>query len=546
MLSLLNFSNLFLKLASSYSKLLEQIEEKGKQNPKPFNYLFNGQDRIYLPFIKSSEVNLSEDDQKVIKILEVHGFNDIDYIGGYATSVDGRKFKIASALSKIENKLIKQSDDLDKVKKIKVFFENLLNIFTFSNNRKVTNYKDLTVVISQNAIDIATMSTDRPWSSCMNLKKEKSFSVNRIFCEVSDGGLVAYLINKHDVEIQKPLARIWIRRFVNNLGESYAVPEEKIYGNAPAEFYKFVKNWLEENQIYIEGEMSLSGSSWSDTFTSKDYYNAPDYISEEEFKSLDFKRKEDPKILIKIINNIYKYTKEFIEENIIPKFLDKKNNLQKYPKEYYKLFKFLPENHYIYNILLSNSFLLFFKENKDIKESNLIYEELMQKNIDKVNSKNKNTLKELILDYNKNGLDKISELEVVTLFSYLTTSLKLCSESEFNELINVLYFIKAIPNINATIYNNYLIDIFQIINERNIINYKILSILKNDIINIFNESTSYDKNKLSTIVNLMQKSPEKFKFMKQEIISKFKNLQSKGDTLDLLYSNKLEKILEKM
>lgn len=127
--------------------------------------------------------------------------------------------------------------------------------------------KDLFVVISQDPQDVAMMSTGRGWTSCMNLsggtKKEN------VYCEVESGGIIAYLIHKDDVDIKNPIARILIRRFADKKGHSFAIPEERVYGEQSVKdpFLRAVKAWLNEKQgdELADGRYFMEGSRYSDT-----------------------------------------------------------------------------------------------------------------------------------------------------------------------------------------------------------------------------------------------------------------------------------------
>jgi len=78
---------------------------------------------------------------------------------------------------------------------------------------------NLSVVISRKAEDIAGMSTDRRWTSCMRLPgygDENGGLYNDIlYYDVKLGTLVAYLIKKDDRNIENPLARIAIKPLFN-------------------------------------------------------------------------------------------------------------------------------------------------------------------------------------------------------------------------------------------------------------------------------------------------------------------------------------------
>ena len=130
------------------------------------------------------------------------------------------------------------------------------------SHKAESNFK---VVISQDPKDIATMSTGRRWTSCTELGSGIHYT--DVFCELETGGLIAYLINSNDLEIESPLARIWLRRFTNDKGESVVIPEEEIYGDDMPGFMSTVKEWVGSKQGDLEyGTYKLKGAGWSDTF----------------------------------------------------------------------------------------------------------------------------------------------------------------------------------------------------------------------------------------------------------------------------------------
>ena len=57
------------------------------------------------------------------------------------------------------------------------------------------------------------MSTDRNWSSCMNL--DGGCNRSTVFKQVQYGGMCAYLIKEDDKNIEEPIARIAIKRFIS-------------------------------------------------------------------------------------------------------------------------------------------------------------------------------------------------------------------------------------------------------------------------------------------------------------------------------------------
>jgi len=247
-----------------------QIAEAAKKNPYPFKEWFpEGQNRLYIPFAPSQ--NKSTDDMELMGILEESGCpcNDTDYQEGYCWYNKKQKVKIGKFLDKIRfeqiKKLPSEFNNQDGKIIIEKIYQKRLNIFMTSRFRVLKKQSDLIVAISQDPMDIARMSSGRGWTSCMRLGTGGHYE--DVFCEIAAGSLIAYLIRKDDLEIAEPLARIAIRRFVNPEGVSLALPEQSVYGNAPKDFYKTVKAWLENQQRSVpKGVYERKGGHYSDSF----------------------------------------------------------------------------------------------------------------------------------------------------------------------------------------------------------------------------------------------------------------------------------------
>ena len=263
------------KFADYEDEWQSQVESLAANNPYPFKHLFvNGGNRIYLPF--SIDGNDDESaDRNVKALLEENGYKITDYRGGYCS--DGRNtFKIGKILNKLwKNDLQElqrkfENDEIynleREIESSNQYYQNIINAFQNSSYRVGKQVSGFSVVISQDPHDVAKMSTDRDWTSCMELGTGQHY--HDVFCEVQEGGLVAYLINSNDTEITKPLARIRIRRFASDDGRNILAPEEAIYGNEVKGFQQFVKDWVKSVQGDIsEGLYYLKGGEWSDTFS---------------------------------------------------------------------------------------------------------------------------------------------------------------------------------------------------------------------------------------------------------------------------------------
>ena len=270
-----------------------KIEELAKKNPKPFDEWFGGKDRVYIPFNFDAEdsdaIDYMDDVVRALKERYPDKCQEIDFVGGYC-SQGNRKQRIGKLLNSAKNKEIKelqqkiealmQTEEYEfspeyiefsrEDKKLRQYWTDIINAFTNSPLRAKTEVSqdvDHYVVISQNPHDIAKMSTGRSWSSCMTLGS--GMYHQNVFCEVSDGGFIAYLIKANDLEIEDPISRIHIRRFENMLGDSFAQAEESVYGEDVTGFSEAVDDWIKQKQKNIAaGIYTRMGGSYSDSFES--------------------------------------------------------------------------------------------------------------------------------------------------------------------------------------------------------------------------------------------------------------------------------------
>lgn len=289
---------------------------------EPFDSMFAGEDRqsrIYLPYEDSSQNNESELRSRHPYVLEAISYMGFDpdgaslrekylYSGARSKkdSMIGESFfkkvlrkKILERLSTLNIKIDNEDEVVEKLVNLswkKDINENILDFFDENINNedkakilKIENEivklsekykeydsddqrktsisdKDKMVVISRNENDVLNMSTDRNWKSCMDLDGGEYSS--GLYCEVVDGGFVAYLIESDDKNIYRPLARIWIRRLDGEAsGKSIAIPEDRIYGVQDYRFQKIVEDWVRKGQNNIDiDSYSIKGSDYSDTF----------------------------------------------------------------------------------------------------------------------------------------------------------------------------------------------------------------------------------------------------------------------------------------
>ena len=164
-----------------------------------------------------------------------------NYIEGYYISpVTGIKISIG----KIFN-LVKKKDPEFKIKD-----QNTIDIEKIYNNR-VVPFKGK-IIISRHPYDIAGMSTDRGWTSCMNLGGSGSYK-NYVFPAIINGTLIAYLVNENDTNINKPISRLLIKPYVKR-GEApdfdnpnWLLKVSNVYGQNYEKFSIIVQDWFDTN-----------------------------------------------------------------------------------------------------------------------------------------------------------------------------------------------------------------------------------------------------------------------------------------------------------
>ena len=148
--------------------------------------------------------------------------NIIDYQKGICR-MDGRQMRIGKVLNKLGQ-------------------PELLKTYQESKDNTLKNVKDLRVVISRHPYDVMGMSTDRGWSTCVDMY-DKKYNGKYLYSLKSDlqrGCLVAYLIRKGDENINNPLSRI---RITSGYATKFRA-DTKTYGTDVVEFRQCVNNWI--------------------------------------------------------------------------------------------------------------------------------------------------------------------------------------------------------------------------------------------------------------------------------------------------------------
>ena len=181
--------------------------------------------RVFLPI-----ENVDEDIEaptSVSQELDNKGYYIYDYKKGIAAKKDNpnRKIRMGKLLS-----------------------PNTRNEFVNDPNRGGTQ-NEYEVVISRHPYDLAGMSTNRGWDSCMNL--DEGSKRKFVAIDIKEGSVIAYLVKKGDRNIQNPVGRVMIKPFMEIVNSNFTKNiffgiENKIYGSNSPGFLETVEKWADE------------------------------------------------------------------------------------------------------------------------------------------------------------------------------------------------------------------------------------------------------------------------------------------------------------
>ncbi len=182
--------------ALKLSQYREYHDIRPEDIEKKLDDLFKGLNRIYIPFdYKVTDEDINED-YNLYGFLRSEGYTITNYLEGYCEK-DGRTFRIGKVLNKLNR-------------------PDLLKTFNEDPQRAIQN-KNFLICISKHPYDIVGMSTNRGWTSCMDLEGEKNKSY--LEHEIKEGTVIAYLIDVEDKNINHPYGRINIKPYTNEKNE---------------------------------------------------------------------------------------------------------------------------------------------------------------------------------------------------------------------------------------------------------------------------------------------------------------------------------------
>lgn len=219
------------------SFLSEELSGKQKKladewaSSKKTNNLFEGPDKHIIPVASDKDADIEPNDE-IARHLKEHNYTISHYLNGKVIEPKyGREMNIAKALNKIDPS------------------GELTNKFNSDPNRAGAKrlHDDLEVVISKHPHDVAGMSTNRDWTSCMEM--DIGGYHNHLKHDLAEGTHVAYLVAKGDHDIKNPISRIALKPFKANDGSGHRVlrPEGTTYGIHSTNFEETVSRWAATN-----------------------------------------------------------------------------------------------------------------------------------------------------------------------------------------------------------------------------------------------------------------------------------------------------------
>lgn len=137
--------------------------------------------------------------------------------------------------------------------------------------------KDFLICISNHSYDIAGMSADRNWTSCMNLYTGEMRQY--VYEDIKHGTLIAYIIEKSDTNINHPIGRVLIKPYKLARKDYHGTdrapvvysPEVTVY--SPFVGLNYVRDYLkeicEEIQSDKVGTLRAMKDLYNDTYHDK-------------------------------------------------------------------------------------------------------------------------------------------------------------------------------------------------------------------------------------------------------------------------------------
>ncbi len=220
-------------------------------------------DRIYIPVDYSKVMPTKQDFAKsenffsVANRLKILGYVISDYMGGYCYNVDEGE-KRQYRIGKVLQKAISEAEKNQSLANITIY-KDVLKKFNLDKNRELVE-GDYKIVLSYRYNDVASMSTNRGWTSCMDLNSG-SVQCEKVEVDVLLCTIVAYFIKGDDLEIKNPIGRLAIKCFTKEYsGLECWLPDLFAYGTFPKNaMTSVIDDFLRNQRFFYDYGQRYSG-----------------------------------------------------------------------------------------------------------------------------------------------------------------------------------------------------------------------------------------------------------------------------------------------
>jgi hypothetical protein len=255
-------------------------------------------------FGNKTRVKISDSEEKapvypnkdVMKHLNDNGhYSDI---GEYQKGITHHKADLTKKRPLKIGKILEKTKAPDEIKK------SYMNDPARSASKQAGH---LTITASRHPYDVAGMSTDRGWNSCMHM--DHGASRKYLPKDIEHGTHVAYLHHKNDPTISHPVARIALKPFKSKNGHTILHPEDSVYGTADQHFKDTVSKWANKhfpmkpdiiyhrnsklyNDSGINDKSKIHWTNWKDTLKNNDLKDLNDMAREGELAAKPVEHKD--------------------------------------------------------------------------------------------------------------------------------------------------------------------------------------------------------------------------------------------------------------
>jgi hypothetical protein len=231
---------------------------KKESNKHLLDHIFGNKDRIYEPFVLhlDDKIQSSTLDDLLTFFYEREmpvTITPEDYIKGYMV-INGKRKRIGKFLAELLKTLSIEDQNLLKP---------IVKAYMHDKIRELNPNKKYLLCYSRHPYDIAGMSTDRGWTSCMELPSKKNPSGGAYHIAIDEdillGTIIVYLIDENDKNINRPIGRVTVKPYYHiDTQDIIWVVCKMGYGTVPTRVFEQIKKFADRvNKNVKDGVYSL-------------------------------------------------------------------------------------------------------------------------------------------------------------------------------------------------------------------------------------------------------------------------------------------------